>query len=191
MVAQYAGATEHWDAAAIAPYLSIDQSGASGDRFITYDDSRSITSKVDYVVNNNLGGFIIWSIGQGYFPSASAGQKNPLLNSIKLALGSPTAPPPPPAVDNTAPLVTVTSPTHLAVIPKNTYVNISASATDNVGVIEVRIRVNGSQICSVKAAGAVCRFRTGAGRTYKIQASGLDAAGNVGTSTEISVRSKR
>lgn len=49
-----------FDEVAYAPYL-IDKSNGY---FITYDDEKSITGKCSYAVDNNLGGVMIWEIGQ-------------------------------------------------------------------------------------------------------------------------------
>ncbi|MBE6131583.1 MAG: hypothetical protein E7183_07655 [Erysipelotrichaceae bacterium] len=49
-----------FDETAYAPYL-IDKTNGY---FITYDDEKSITAKCNYAVNNDLGGVMIWEIGQ-------------------------------------------------------------------------------------------------------------------------------
>ncbi len=50
---------------------------------ISYDNEQSLTEKVQYVKNNALGGWVIWNINMGYFPSAPV--KNPLLSAIAAA----------------------------------------------------------------------------------------------------------
>ncbi len=57
----------HYDTIAEAPYLSIDNSGASSDTFISYEDENSISAKFDYIIQNNLGGCIIWELSQDFF----------------------------------------------------------------------------------------------------------------------------
>ena len=49
-----------FDETAYAPYL-IDKTNGY---FITYDDERSISGKCQYAIDNNLGGVMIWEIGQ-------------------------------------------------------------------------------------------------------------------------------
>jgi len=75
----------HWDTAAQAAYLSIDNSGSSNDKFISYDDQRTCQSKVSYARNRRLGGVIIWELAQDHH----AGQPDPLLQAIKQALATP------------------------------------------------------------------------------------------------------
>jgi chitinase len=75
----------HWDTAAQAAYLSIDNSGSSNDKFISYDDTRTCQSKVSYARNRHLGGVMIWELAQDH----QAGQPDPLLQSIKQAFASP------------------------------------------------------------------------------------------------------
>lgn len=75
----------YWDATAQAAYLSIDNSGASNDKFISYDDERTCQSKVSYARNHHLGGVMIWELAQDHH----AGQADTLLQSIKQALATP------------------------------------------------------------------------------------------------------
>jgi chitinase len=75
----------HWDSAAQAAYLGIDNTGASNDKFISYDDQRTCQSKVSYARNHRLGGVMIWELAQDH----QASQPDPLLQSIKQALGTP------------------------------------------------------------------------------------------------------
>jgi GH18 family chitinase len=51
---QSAGWTRHWDDEAKVPYLT------KGTSFLSYDDSRSIGLKADYVRMQGLGGVIVW-----------------------------------------------------------------------------------------------------------------------------------
>jgi len=48
------GWTRHWDDVAKVPYMT------KGNSFLSYDDSRSIGLKAEYVRNQNLGGVIVW-----------------------------------------------------------------------------------------------------------------------------------
>jgi len=79
----------HWDGPAQAAYLSIDNPGSVNDKFISYDDEHTCQAKVSYVRKRSLGGLIIWELGQGYWASQSAGQRNPLLQAIKQAVAAP------------------------------------------------------------------------------------------------------
>lgn len=75
----------HWDTAAQSAYLSIDNTGSSNDKFISYDDTRTCQGKVSYARNRHLGGVMIWELAQDHH----AGQPDPLLQSIKQALATP------------------------------------------------------------------------------------------------------
>ena len=76
----------HWDSAAQAAYLSIDDTGSANDQFISYDDEHVCQAKVSYARNLGLGGVMIWELGEGYRSSEPAGQRDPLLQAIKQAL---------------------------------------------------------------------------------------------------------
>ncbi len=75
----------HWDAVAQAAYLSITNTPASGDKFISYDDARACQTKVSYIRNRGLGGLMIWELAQDYV----AGQPQPLVQAIKESLATP------------------------------------------------------------------------------------------------------
>jgi len=79
----------HWDGAAQAAYLSITNSASTNDEFVSYDDEHSTEAKVSYLRNHALGGLMIWELSQDYNAAAPAGQRNPLLQSVKQALGTP------------------------------------------------------------------------------------------------------
>jgi chitinase len=73
--------TYHWDSAAQVPYLSLE-SGVSGtEQFVTYDDEQSISAKVNYVREHELGGWIIWHLQADYMPTGKV--RHPLLAAIK------------------------------------------------------------------------------------------------------------
>ncbi|GMA59637.1 glycosyl hydrolase family 18 protein [Alicyclobacillus fastidiosus] len=56
----YSGFTYHWDLSAKSPYLF------NGDDFISFEDPASIFMKTEYVDEHNLGGVMIWKLGQDY-----------------------------------------------------------------------------------------------------------------------------
>jgi chitinase len=78
-----------WDSAAQAAYLSIDNPGSANDKFISYDDEHTCQAKVTYARTRGLGGLMIWELGQGYWATQPAGQRNPLLQAIKQSLAMP------------------------------------------------------------------------------------------------------
>jgi chitinase len=69
LAASYNLASAMWDDLAKAPYLSLDRPGSKNDRFITFENERSIAEKVNYAKSRGLGGWIIWELSGDYFPS--------------------------------------------------------------------------------------------------------------------------
>ena len=103
-----------------------------------------------------------------------------------------TVNPPPPPIDSTKPLVSLTQPLSGSTVTAKSKLTITASASDNVGVVKVEFYVNGvlaatdtsspySYIWSVPGA---------KNKTYQLQAKAYDAAGNVGVSNFVSVTAK-
>ena len=76
----------HWDPVAEAAYLSITNTPATNDRFVSYDDARACQCKVSYARNRGLGGMMIWELAQDH----TAGLPDPLLETIKQALTTPS-----------------------------------------------------------------------------------------------------
>ena len=87
MSTYYQPSRYHWDTAAQAAYLSIDNTGSSTDRFISYDDVRTCQAKVSFARNRGLGGIMIWELAQDHI----ANQTDPLLAAIKTAMATPGA----------------------------------------------------------------------------------------------------
>ena len=82
MTQYYNAANYRWDAAAKEGYLSFAQAtGPAQCNMVSYDDPQAITEKGNYVRSAGLGGTIIWTINQGYFPNAAAGSRDPLLKA--------------------------------------------------------------------------------------------------------------
>jgi chitinase len=89
MSAYYQTNLYHWDTAAQAAWLGIDNTGSTNDLFISYDDELSCQSKVVYARNRGIGGVMIWELGEAYRSSQPAGQRDPLLQAVKRALYGP------------------------------------------------------------------------------------------------------
>jgi len=85
MSAYYQSNRYHWDTSAQSAYLSVTNANPTNDMFISYDDQRACQAKVSYARNRNLGGLMIWALGQDY----QSGQPEPLLEAIKQALATP------------------------------------------------------------------------------------------------------
>jgi len=79
----------HWDTNAQAAYLSVTNSPAANDQFISYDDEHTCGAKISYARNRGLGGVMIWELSQDYFATQPAGQRAPLLQAVKSALATP------------------------------------------------------------------------------------------------------
>lgn len=82
----YSAAADAFDDTAKVPYLALGSvvtgpSNATGCRYVTYDDARSIAAKAAFVKERGLGGAIIWTVGQGYRSSLPAGTRQPLLKA--------------------------------------------------------------------------------------------------------------
>ena len=89
MSSYYQAQLYFWDTNAQAAYLSIDNSGSSNDKFISYEDEHSCQARISYARNRGLGGVMIWELGGGYRASQPAGSRDPLLQAIKQALATP------------------------------------------------------------------------------------------------------
>ncbi len=57
----------------------------NGSGFVSYDDERSICEKTEYVINNDLNGFLIWELSGDLLPDLST----PLLDSVNRKLVEP------------------------------------------------------------------------------------------------------
>ncbi len=79
----------HWDDVAQAAYLSITNTPASNDMFISYDDTHACQAKISYARNLGLGGVMIWELANEYLPSQPSGQRAPLTSAFKQALATP------------------------------------------------------------------------------------------------------
>uniref|UniRef100_A0A182W7J3 GH18 domain-containing protein n=1 Tax=Anopheles minimus TaxID=112268 RepID=A0A182W7J3_9DIPT len=66
----------HWDSEQYVPYA------VSGDQWVSYDDTRSIRLKCEYINNERLGGAMMWSIEQDEFQ----GGKFTLLRTVAQCL---------------------------------------------------------------------------------------------------------
>ena len=82
MTSYYNASNYRWDAVAKEGYLSFGApTGPARCNMVSYDDPQAITEKGNYVRSAGLGGTIIWTINQGYFPNAAAGARDPLLKA--------------------------------------------------------------------------------------------------------------
>lgn len=87
--------------------------------------------------------------------------------------------------DFTPPTVTITYPTDGGTVPRNTYITISAQASDNVAVTKVEFAINGSLLCTDTTSPYSCLWKVPAkrGASYTLAATAYDGAGNKSTHT--------
>jgi hypothetical protein len=95
------------------------------------------------------------------------------------------------AVDTTLPTTAITSPVNGATVTKGKVTTISASASDNVGVSSVKFYVNNKLTCTSYSAPYTCTWTVpnAPKKTYSLQSKAYDAAGNIGASALVSVKS--
>jgi chitinase len=75
------------DPVAHVPYLSFQSaSGPDGCGYVSYEDATSLNDKAAYVESGKLGGVIVWTLAEGYLPTAAAGARNPLMSALGAAL---------------------------------------------------------------------------------------------------------
>jgi chitinase len=76
---------KHRDATALVPYLTLSGSNPHACTYVTYEDPQSIAAKGAWAKTQGLGGAIVWTINEGYVPSAGAGAENALLDAMRAA----------------------------------------------------------------------------------------------------------
>ncbi|HKI46440.1 MAG TPA: glycosyl hydrolase family 18 protein, partial [Balneolales bacterium] len=182
----YQSGNVKWDSKADAAYISIDQSGSANDKFISYDNEKSIQAKFQYMRDKGIGGVIIWELGAGYRSNQPAGQRDLLLQAVKQAMNNTTSSSSTtPTLDTTPPTVSISSPASGSTVSGTANVQIQAS--DNIGVSLVQLSVDGTTIgSSLTIAPFTFSWNTGglADGTHTLQATALDAAGNKSTTSE-------
>jgi len=95
------------------------------------------------------------------------------------------------APDPTPPTVTITFPLNNGTVARASSVTITANATDNIGVTQVRFYVNNTLKCTdATAPHYTCAWKVSGkpGASYQLTAQASDVAGNVGKSTPVTVR---
>lgn len=89
--------------------------------------------------------------------------------------------------DTAPPVVAITSPSDGGAVPRNTVINITSTAADNVGVARVELYVNKALIGTVTRAPYSYSWKVPAKNngSYTIKAVAYDAAGNSGSAASI------
>ncbi|MBD3615414.1 MAG: hypothetical protein HUJ22_02495 [Gracilimonas sp.] len=179
-----------WDDQALGAYLSIDQSGSSNDKFISYDDEKSIQAKFDYAREKGLGGTIIWELSGGYRKDQPEGQRDNLLQAVKVAMNNGSTTPTEPEKDITAPTVNVTAPADGSTV--SGIIDINIEAIDNTDVSNVELFINGESVHNFSFDPYIYSWDTNTSSsnllsstdlsTSELKAVASDAAGNTSTS---------
>jgi chitinase len=78
--------TYHWDEPCQMSFLSIDKENKADDQFWSFNDEKSCKAKCNYVLENNLGGVIIWELFNGLINSNPADNRIPQLSATYNAL---------------------------------------------------------------------------------------------------------
>lgn len=96
-------------------------------------------------------------------------------------------PPPPPSADTTAPVTNITAPSSGATVQG--VVQVSANAVDNVAVSRVEVYIDGMRVSSMATAPYIFGWNTLgiSNGSHRIQSRAYDAAGNIGTSSIVTV----
>lgn len=177
----YQAGRYHWDDQAKAAYLSIDESGSSGDKFISYDDEKSVQVKFDYVRQKGLGGVIIWELSGGYRENEPDGERDKLLQAVKQAMvndGSSA-----PTQDVTPPDVSISTPAKGATVSGLEEIDIQAS--DNTGVSSVNLLIDGTPVKDFSSPPYIYSWNTTSHPNHicTLEARASDAAGNTAAAT--------
>lgn len=135
-----------WDDAAAVPYLSIDLPGSADDKFISFDDERSIFEKYKYVTDRGLGGLFIWELGGGHRSDLPAGQRDAMLQAVKRARNGE----PPGGIDTSPPQISFLSPAEGLSVSGT--IEIAVNVQDNVGVAGVLFLVDSVDVGSERVA---------------------------------------
>ncbi|XP_039605940.1 acidic mammalian chitinase-like [Polypterus senegalus] len=76
------GATQAWDSAQDVPYAY------NGNLWVGYDNEKSFKMKANWLMQNNFGGAMVWSLDLDDFSGTFCNQgRYPLINTLKSALG--------------------------------------------------------------------------------------------------------
>ncbi len=140
---QYGMYPVRFDSVAQAVYISIDAPADEDDRFISFENEKTMFAKAAYVRQMGLGGVILYELAAGYRAGLPPGRRDPLLQAVKSAFGSGSLPPDQP-VDNEKPAVSIRVPADNMRISGN--IRLLAEATDNRMVAGVYFAVDNRMI---------------------------------------------
>lgn len=150
---------QSWDSTRGASYISINQSGAANDKFISFTGPQQINEIVKVGKNAGYGGYMLFTVDYDVVSSASGDARHPLASAAYSAVfgsGGGTTPP-----VNSAPVISGGLPTG------------TLSATTNQSTLQVTTNEN-----------ATCKYSTTAGTAYSaMQYPFLTTGGTTHSST--------
>jgi chitodextrinase len=157
---------------------SSDNVGVTG--YNVYRDGAKVTT-VAGTSYNNTG--LAAGTSYSYQVSATDAAGNESALSAAASATTQTAPPP----DTTAPTVNITAPAAGATVSGS--VNVTVSATDNVGVAKVELYVDGTKVATSTTAPFTNAWNTTAvaNGNHSLTVKAYDAANNAGTSAAVAV----
>lgn len=165
------GATALWDTTSASPWYQYSASGIS--HTVWFDNASSTDAKLAASNTYNVGGVFLWRLG---------GEDPATWPTVRLRFaGSATT-----TGDTQAPVVAITSPVSGATLVAKQ--NITATASDNVGVTKVEFYTDGKLLGTFANAPYSTYWNTrklSVGQ-HTIKATAYDAAGNIG-SAQVSV----
>lgn len=170
-----------WDDEAQVPYLSVDLPGSADDKFISFDDERSIFEKYKYVTDRGLGGLFIWELGGGHRSDLPAGQRDAMLQAVKRARNGE----PPGDIDTSPPQISFLTPAEGASVSGT--VEISVNVQDNIGVVSVRFLIDSVDAGGERVAPPYTlswNSNDMPNGPHILMAVARDAAGNLSTATQ-------
>jgi chitinase len=173
-----------WAQAALAVVLAWDPStGATGYELHygqasgVYDTTLDTGAATQASVNGLTPGLTYYFAATAYNATLDSGFSNEVASLVPVQPG-----------DLIPPEVTLTSPP-AGPVPRRSLVELAATASDNVGVVQVQLIIDGALQCTVTAPPYQCGWQVPAAnrRTYALQAVARDAAGNAGVSPVVEV----
>ncbi len=82
VASSYWSQPHQWDSVHGASYISIDQPGASNDRFISYTDGQQINAMVQLMRSQGYGGVMEYEVDYDFMPSQSGDARHPLATAV-------------------------------------------------------------------------------------------------------------
>ncbi|PYS42554.1 MAG: hypothetical protein DMG14_03675 [Acidobacteria bacterium] len=158
-------------------------------------DPDGIVTKVEFFQGSTLIGTdtaapysVVWSgVPVGSYTLTARATDNAAASGTSAAVAITIVP------DTTSPTAAITAPANGAEVSRRSTVTVTVSASDNIGVTQVSLYVNGALLASKTASPYTFTWDVPAkpGATYQLQAKAQDAAGNLGTSAVSTVTASR